>query len=225
MKPSRLPMTPKSANATPNPARRGPTLVVVPPVPPTPGPRDKDQYNFTDPESRIMKNSNNDGFDQHDNAPLCVEHAQFLDCSPAPCPTIPTIDAEALPTLDALPLALGTPKAGALDNGSFSAPNIAAMDARDIEPYHAPPGVYPIIPVGRRILRNSPSHRQRRPLRRYTWPTHSRPTLAARSTAGENVQSNRCWALSKTPWVFANSRCVACGPPLANGVWCVSPST
>src|SRR5437870_11159603 len=39
-----------------------------PPMPPTPGPRDKDQYNFTDPESRIMKNSNNDGFDQHDNA-------------------------------------------------------------------------------------------------------------------------------------------------------------
>ncbi len=38
-----------------------------PPTPPTPGPRDKDQYNFTDPESRIMKNSNNDGFDQHDN--------------------------------------------------------------------------------------------------------------------------------------------------------------
>jgi transposase len=29
------------------------------PQPPTPGPRDKDQYNFTDPESRIMKNSNN----------------------------------------------------------------------------------------------------------------------------------------------------------------------
>ncbi len=38
-----------------------------PPNPPTPGPRDKDQYNFTDPESRIMKNANNSGFDQHYN--------------------------------------------------------------------------------------------------------------------------------------------------------------
>jgi hypothetical protein len=28
-----------------------------PPKPPTPGPRDKDQYNFTDPDSAIMKNA------------------------------------------------------------------------------------------------------------------------------------------------------------------------
>src|SRR3990172_9436967 len=32
-----------------------------PPKAPEPGPRDKDQYNFTDPDSRIMKNSTNDG--------------------------------------------------------------------------------------------------------------------------------------------------------------------
>ena len=38
-----------------------------PPTPPTPGPRDKDQYNFTDPDSRIMKNSTDQGFDQHYN--------------------------------------------------------------------------------------------------------------------------------------------------------------
>jgi hypothetical protein len=55
--------------------------------------------------------------------------------------------------------------------------------------------------------------------------TDSRPRLAAQSTACENVQSNRCWALSKTSWVFANSRCVACGLPLVNGVWCVWHST
>lgn len=42
---------------------RGPT-----PKPPQPGPRDKEQYTFTDPESRLMKNSTHDGFDQHDNA-------------------------------------------------------------------------------------------------------------------------------------------------------------
>ncbi|MCC7165275.1 MAG: transposase [Anaerolineae bacterium] len=35
------------------------------PKPPEPGPRDNDQYNFTDPESRIMKNSTDAGFDQH----------------------------------------------------------------------------------------------------------------------------------------------------------------
>ena len=37
------------------------------PKPPEAGPREKDQYNFTDPESRMMKNSTNDGFDQHYN--------------------------------------------------------------------------------------------------------------------------------------------------------------
>ena len=77
MKPSRLPTTPKYASAKPNPARRGGTPWSSP-TPPTPGPRDKDQYNFTDPESRIMKNSNNDGFDQHDNAQAAVEQDSFL---------------------------------------------------------------------------------------------------------------------------------------------------
>ncbi len=44
-----------------------------PPQPPQAGPRAKDQYNFTDPESRIMKNSNNQGFDQHYNVQVAVE--------------------------------------------------------------------------------------------------------------------------------------------------------
>jgi transposase len=34
-----------------------------PPKAPTPGPRDKDQYNFTDPESRILKHSRTEGFE------------------------------------------------------------------------------------------------------------------------------------------------------------------
>jgi hypothetical protein len=107
-----------------------------PPTPPTPGPRDKDQYNFTDPESRIMKNSNNDGFDQHDHAQAAVEQDSFLIVANT-LSNHPNDQAEAIPTLDAIPLALGKPKAGALDNGSCSATNIAAMEARDIEPYIA----------------------------------------------------------------------------------------
>ena len=107
-----------------------------PPTPPTPGPRDKDQYNFTDPESRIMKNSNNDGFDQHYNAQAAVEQDSFLIVANT-LSNHPNDQAEAIPTLEAIPLALGTPKAGALANGYFSATNIAAMEARDIEPYIA----------------------------------------------------------------------------------------
>jgi transposase len=48
-----------------------------PPQPPTPGPRDQDQYNFTDPDSRIMKNSTDDGFDQHYNAQAVKEIAPY----------------------------------------------------------------------------------------------------------------------------------------------------
>jgi hypothetical protein len=107
-----------------------------PPTPPTPGPRDKDQYNFTDPESRIMKNSNNEGFDQHYNAQAAVEQDSFLIVAHT-LSNHPNDQAEVIPTLDAIPSALGKPKAGALDNGYFSATNIAAMAARDIAPYIA----------------------------------------------------------------------------------------
>ena len=83
-----------------------------------------------------MKNSNNDGFDQHYNAHAAVEQDSVLIVA-STLSNHPNDQAEAIPTLDAIPLALGKPKAGALDNGYFSATNIAAMEARDIEPYIA----------------------------------------------------------------------------------------
>ena len=36
----------------------------IPPKPPEEGPRNKEQYNFTDPDSRIMKNPTDEGMDQ-----------------------------------------------------------------------------------------------------------------------------------------------------------------
>ncbi len=49
-----------------------------PPTPPTPGPRDGDQYHFTDPESRIMKSSTHAGFEQDYNAQVAVDQASLL---------------------------------------------------------------------------------------------------------------------------------------------------
>ena len=106
------------------------------PKPPKPGPRDKDQYNFTDPESRIMKNSANDGFDQHYNVQVAVEQESFLIVSNTLSNHV-TDQGEAIPTLDAIPSAAGKPEAGALDAGYFSEPNITEMEARGIEPYIA----------------------------------------------------------------------------------------
>jgi len=48
------------------------------PTPPTPAPRAKDQYNFTDPDARIMKNPTDQGFDQDYNAQIAVEQGSLF---------------------------------------------------------------------------------------------------------------------------------------------------
>ena len=107
-----------------------------PPTPPSADPQDKDQYNFTDPESRIMKCSSSAGFEQAYNAQVAVDQDRLfiVACSVS---NHPNDKAEAEPTLAALPPELGTPAAAALDNGFWSERNLAALDARQIEPYIA----------------------------------------------------------------------------------------
>jgi hypothetical protein len=106
------------------------------PKPPEAGPHDKDQYNFTDPQSRIMKNSTNDGFDQHYNVQAAVEQESMLIVATS-LSNHPNDKQEAEPTLDALATELGQPEAAALDNGYFSEANIRALEQRRIEPYIA----------------------------------------------------------------------------------------
>lgn len=107
-----------------------------PPQPPQPGPRDKDQYNFTDPDSRIMKNSTDDGFDQHYNVQAAVDQDSLLIVAPS-LSNHPNDQQEVEPTLDALSPQLGQPQAAALDNGYFSQANVQALEQREIEPYIA----------------------------------------------------------------------------------------
>lgn len=106
------------------------------PVAPIPGPRAKDQYNFTDPDSRIMKNSTNQGFDQHYNVQVAVDQASRLIVGHS-LSNHPNDQAEARPTMEAIPPALGKPKAAALDTGYFSAANIEYFETLGIEPYIA----------------------------------------------------------------------------------------
>ena len=106
------------------------------PKPPTAGPRAKDQYNFTDPDSRIMKNSNNKGFDQHYNVQVAVDQ----DCRLIVSNTLSNHASdreEAIPTVDAIPARVGKPKAAALDNGYWSPTNVEELETRGIEPYIA----------------------------------------------------------------------------------------
>jgi hypothetical protein len=108
-----------------------------PPQPPEEsGPGDSDQYNFTDPESRIMKNSQNTGYDQHYNVQVAVDQDSLLIVAQA-LSNHPNDKQEAAPTLDALALEVGKPDAVALDNGYFSEATIRACEQRGIEPYIA----------------------------------------------------------------------------------------
>ena len=106
------------------------------PQPPVPGPHDKDQYNFTDPDSRIMKNSTNEGFDQHYNVQAAVDQGSLLIVA-STLSNHPNDKREAEPTLAAISPQVGTPAAAALDNGYFSPVTFQACAQRGIEPYIA----------------------------------------------------------------------------------------
>src|SRR5438132_1550737 len=107
-----------------------------PPTPPVPGPRDGDQYNFTDPESRMMKNPTNAGFEQDYNAQIAVDQASLLIVGYA-LSNHPNDSQEAEPILQAIPSAIGTPEAAALDAGYFGPATLTACARRGIEPYIA----------------------------------------------------------------------------------------
>lgn len=106
------------------------------PKPPEPGPQDKDQYNFTDPDSRIMKNSTNAGFDQHYNVQVAVDQASLFIVAPT-VSNHPNDQHEVEPTVDAIAPGLGRPDAAALDHGYWSPANMQALEDRGIEPYIA----------------------------------------------------------------------------------------
>lgn len=107
-----------------------------PPQPPQPGPRDQDQYNFTDPDSRTMKNSTNDGFDQHYNAQAAVDQASLLIIATS-LSNHPNDQKEVAPTIDAISPQIGKPEAAALDQGYWSPSNAKALEERGIDAYIA----------------------------------------------------------------------------------------
>src|SRR6266700_3479163 len=107
-----------------------------PPTPPVPGPRDGDQYTFTDPESRMMKNPTDAGFEQDYNAQVAVDQASLLIVGWA-LSNHPNDSQEAEPTLAAIPSVIGIPEAAALDAGYSGPATLAACEKRCIEPYIA----------------------------------------------------------------------------------------
>lgn len=119
-----------------------------PPQPPEAGALDQDQYNFTDPESRIMKNSNNKGFEQAYNVQAAVEHDSRLIVGNM-LSNHPNDKREGVPTAQAIPAELGTPEAAAMDNGYFGPETIQAFEAMGIDPYIAAGRDSHRVPPGR----------------------------------------------------------------------------
>jgi transposase len=107
-----------------------------PPTPPVPGPRDGDQYNFTDPESRIMKKPTDAAFEQDYNAQVAVDQGSLLIVGWA-LSNHPNDSQEAEPTLATIPSAIGMPEAAALDAGYAGPATVTACEKRGIEPYIA----------------------------------------------------------------------------------------
>ncbi|KPJ71227.1 MAG: hypothetical protein AMS14_09315 [Planctomycetes bacterium DG_20] len=120
------------ANDRPKPPARG-----HPPKVPPGTPRPKEQYNFTDPESHIMKMSHG-GFDQAYNCQAAVDgQAQVIvACQATAAPN----DKEQLePLVEQVEANLGErPKEVSADSGYYSEANVRSVRRRGIDDYVCP---------------------------------------------------------------------------------------
>ncbi len=136
-------------------------------------PAPKDQINFTDPESRIMKASNK-GWDQCGNAQAVANEAQIIlaadvtDQANDKRQVVPMVD-QARENLDAADVKqpIG---AAVIDSGYYSEANTAALQQREIDPYVATERLkhheeIPSVPRGRIPKDLSAKQRMARKLR------------------------------------------------------------
>jgi transposase len=106
-----------------------------PPQAPQPGPRDTDQVNFTDPQSRIMPVAGG-GFEQCYNGQVVVDTQSMLVlvAQVTQAPNDKQQLAPMIAKLQALPPGLNQPAQAVADAGYFSATSVDACEAAGIEP-------------------------------------------------------------------------------------------
>ena len=83
-----------------------------------------------------MKNSRDDGFDQHYNVQAVVDQARLLVVATA-LSNHPNDQREVEPALEAISPQVGKPAAAALDNGYWSPANLKVLEDRGIDAYIA----------------------------------------------------------------------------------------
>jgi len=97
-------------------------------------PPDDAQYNFTDPESRIMKTASG-GFDQCFNAQIAVDAKQQIIVGSGVTPSAADVG-ELIPTLDKAEMVTGLKAKHLLaDAGYKSEANLAALEDRNVDAY------------------------------------------------------------------------------------------
>ena len=106
---------------------RGEKVGGQPPQPPTSTPQPGDQYNYTDPESRIMKAGNGNHFEQSYNAQAAVDVQSRLIVGER-VSQAPNDKQELVPTLAAIPVSAGPVAAALVDSGFFSAAAVEQVE-------------------------------------------------------------------------------------------------
>ena len=107
---------------------RGEKLGGKPPKAPTPEPDAKDQHNFTDPESRIMKAGNGQHFEQSYNAQAAVEVQSRLIVGQR-VSQAPNDKQELAPTLASIPASAGPVAVALVDSGFYSEAAVQQVEA------------------------------------------------------------------------------------------------
>lgn len=128
------------------------------PEPPQAGPKDSDQVNLTDEESRIMPVSGG-GFEQSYNAQAAVDTQTMLVVT-ADVTQASNDKRQIVPTLDkvaALPEELGQVQTLLADTGYFSAGNVRACNAHAIEPLLSMKRQAHHLPVLERFAADTPA--------------------------------------------------------------------
>jgi transposase len=112
---------------------RGEKVGGKPPQAPSPQPGAKDQYNFTDPQSRIMKAGNGNHFEQSYNAQAAVEVESRLIVGERVSQS-PNDKQELVPTLQAIPAQVGSLEAVLVDSGFYSERAVQTVEQTDAGP-------------------------------------------------------------------------------------------
>jgi transposase len=102
----------------------------LPQPPASSGPQPTDQYNFTDPQSRVMKNPTDAGFSQAYNSQVLTDQASLLIVGYS-VSNHPSDVTELGPALDSIPGELEI-VAAAYDTGYWSEANVAELERRGI---------------------------------------------------------------------------------------------